>query len=210
MEWEEWRRIYKKILEDFGFEEARDEEAARIAAGIKKSNISLGEMKKIISGKVVTICGAGENLEEEIGEIEGVVIAADEATSVLMANGIFPHIIATDLDGNIEDIIDANEKGSIAIVHAHGDNMDALRKYLPLFRGKILLTTQAKPFNEIYNFGGFTDGDRAYCLARHFKAREIKLVGFDFEKPREKEGKDMEVKKKKLEWARKIIEMSQN
>ena len=210
MEWEEWRRIYKKILEDFGFEEARDEEAARIAAGIKKSNISLGEMKKIISGKVVTICGAGENLEEEIGEIEGVVIAADEATSVLMANGIIPHIIATDLDGNIEDIIDANEKGSIAIVHAHGDNMDALRKYLPLFRGKILLTTQAKPFNEIYNFGGFTDGDRAYCLARHFKAREIKLVGFDFEKPRKKEGKDMEVKKKKLEWARKIIEMSQN
>jgi len=42
-------------------------------------------------------------------------------------------------------------------------------------------TTQLKPFGKLHNFGGFTDGDRAVCLAEHFKAGLIILAGMDFE-----------------------------
>jgi len=207
MEWRQWKPIYEKILKDFGFNRQKDEEAAKLAAEIAKSNVTPKKLEGIIHGKVVSICGAGKNLEEEMGKIEGIVIAADEATTSLLKHGIIPHIITTDLDGNIEDLIKANKEGSIVIIHAHGDNMESLKSWLPFFKGKILLTTQSKPFDAVYNFGGFTDGDRAYCIAKHFNAKKIKLIGFDFENPRKKKGKDIRIKKKKLEWAKKIIEV---
>lgn len=205
MEWEEWRPIYEEILREFSYSKEKDEKAAKIAVKISRSNIGINDLKKLIYRKVVSICGAGKNLEDELNEIEGIVIAADEATSILLFHNIIPHIITTDLDGNINDLIKANEKGSIVIIHAHGDNIDSLKKYLLFFKGKIMLTTQSKPFGNIYNFGGFTDGDRAYCIAKHFKARKIKLIGFDFDNPKPKKGKDLEIKRKKLKWARKII-----
>ncbi len=205
MEWNEWEALYEEILKDFGYEKKKDEEAARIAANIARSNVTLEELRRLIEGNVVSICGAGRNLDEEIEKIEGIIMAADEATSFLLLRNIIPHIVTTDLDGNVEDILKVNESGCIVAIHAHGDNIEALKEWLPLFRGKILITCQSKPFDTIYNFGGFTDGDRAYCMAKHFKAEKIKLIGFDFEKPREKEGKDMEVKRKKLRWAKRII-----
>jgi len=206
MIWEEWKPLYEEILHDMGYDEKRDKKAAEMAAEIKKSNVFPDDLKKIIYGKIITICGAGENLEKEIKNIEGIIMAADEATSLLLSHHIYPHIITTDLDGNVEDIIHANERGSIVVIHTHGDNLEAVKNYLHLFNEKIMITTQTEPFDGVYNFGGFTDGDRAYCIARHFGAREIKLVGFDFEKPREKKGKNMDLKKKKLRWAKKIIE----
>ena len=206
MEWEEWKPIYEKILLEFQFSIKKDEESAFVASKIKKGNVSPSEIKKIIFDRIVTICGAGKNLINEIGEIEGVIISADEATSILLNEGIIPDIITTDLDGNVDDILYANKIGSIAVIHAHGDNIENLKEHLPKFSGKIMITTQSRPFNEIYNFGGFTDGDRAYCMAKHFKAKEIKLIGFDFENPSPKKGKDIEIKKKKLRWAKKIIE----
>ncbi|HEC87844.1 MAG TPA: DUF115 domain-containing protein [Thermoplasmata archaeon] len=206
MEWNEWKPFYEKILMDFGFSIRKDEESAILAVKIKKSNVSPKEIKKIIFNKIVSICGAGKKLKDEMNEMEGIIISADEATSILLDKKIFPDIITTDLDGNVDDILYANRKGSIAIIHAHGDNMKNLEEYLPKFSGKIMITTQSKPFNGIYNFGGFTDGDRAYCIAEHFKAKKIKLIGFDFENPAPKKGKNMEIKKRKLRWAEKIIE----
>jgi uncharacterized Rossmann fold enzyme len=41
-------------------------------------------------------------------------------------------------------------------------------------------TTQVKPLQNVYNFGGFTDGDRAVFLANEFGAINIVLVGMDF------------------------------
>ena len=206
MEWYEWEPFYEEILREFGFSREKEWKAVNVAIKIAKSTISVGELKDIIENRIVSVCGAGENLENEMGRMEGIIIAADEATTILLNHKIIPHIITTDLDGNIGDIMKANEKGSIVIIHAHGDNIEALMKYLPSFPGKIMLTTQMEPFNGIYNFGGFTDGDRAYCIASHFGAKKIKLIGFDFEKPREKKGKNAEIKIKKLQWAKKIIE----
>jgi uncharacterized Rossmann fold enzyme len=207
MNFEEWEEIYKKIVDDFGYKIEEDKKAAHILSRLleEKKRGDKTELTKIIEKNEVTVCGAGKNLENEIDKIKGMVMAADEATSVLMKNGIVPGIIVTDLDGDIEWQIRANERGSIVIIHAHGQNSDALKKWIPCFGGKIIGTTQAEPFDAIYNFGGFTDGDRAYCIAHHFKARIIHLIGFDWDSVNPKEGKDLKIKEKKLQWAKKII-----
>ncbi|MFQ5884773.1 MAG: hypothetical protein ACE5IO_06705, partial [Thermoplasmata archaeon] len=68
----------------------------------------------------------GPNLPDEIGGIQGVLIAADEATSILLQHGMTPNIVMTDLDGNVEDLVRANELGGVVIIHAHGDNQDEI------------------------------------------------------------------------------------
>jgi len=94
----------------------------------------------------------------------------------------------------------------LAVVHAHGDNMEALKMYIHKFK-RVLPTVQVEPFPGVYNFGGFTDGDRAVCLAEHFKAREIVLYGFDFHGSVGKYSftKNEELKRKKLLWAERIV-----
>ncbi|MBC7129328.1 MAG: DUF115 domain-containing protein [Thermoplasmatales archaeon] len=207
MEWGKWKKIYEEILRDFGYSMEEDEKSAKIAEKLSSNNEKIDEryLKELIEGKIVTICGAAIS-EKDIEKIEGVIISADETTSFLMGKGILPDIITTDLDGNVEDILNANERGSIVIIHAHGDNIDAIKNYLRKFKGKIMITTQSKPFGNVYNFGGFTDGDRAYCIAKHFNAKKINVVGFDFSNPVKKDRKNLENKRKKLEWAKKIMD----
>lgn len=210
MDFEDWETTYKKIVDDFSYSIEDDKKAAHILSRLikEKKTGNKKELSEIIENKELTICGAGKNLENEIKKIKGMVMAADEATSTLMNNDIVPGVIVTDLDGDVEWQIRANERGSIVIVHAHGENRDALKKWIPCFSGKIIGTTQAEPFDDIYNFGGFTDGDRAYCIAQHFKARVIHLIGFDFDRVNPKEGKDLRIKEKKLQWAKRIINNS--
>ena len=163
-------------------------------------------LDKIIE-RDVTVYGFGPNLEQEIEEVTpiGTIISADGATGELVKKGIFPDIFTTDLDGNVEAQILANGKGAVAVIHAHGDNIQRLKDCVPFFPGRITPTTQAKPFDKIYNFGGFTDGDRAVMIARHFGATRILLVGFDFVNARMQRNKDMDVKRRKLEWAHRLI-----
>ena len=52
-------------------------------------------------------------------------------------------------------------------------------KFTPFFTN-VIGTTQAQPLGNIYNFGGFTDGDRAIFLAVALGAAEITLAGMDF------------------------------
>ena len=88
------------------------------------------------------------------------------------------------------------------VVHAHGDNLDALKRYVPQLE-RIIGTVQCRPPPGLYNFGGFTDGDRCVFLAQELGAASIKLVGFDFED----EGVTPR-KKKKLAWAKRLIDLA--
>lgn len=213
MKYSDWDPIYREILVDFGFEQEKDEEAASVASetvtckreGIEKIK---QEVEGRIRGKIALICGNAPCLErdiiergfEDILDRKYVVIAADGATSVLLHNAIIPNLVVSDLDGNITDIIYANRLGAIIVVHAHGDNIDMLKKVLPVLNGDVICTTQSKPVNNVFNFGGFTDGDRCVFLAKEFGAEKIELIGFDYE--------DEEVtarKKKKLKWAKRLI-----
>lgn len=139
-----------------------------------------------------------------------VPIACDGATRAVMEGGIVPMVIVTDLDGEVEFQLDAARKGAILVVHAHGDNKEALKKWLPLMEGKVIPTCQCGPRGDVKNFGGFTDGDRAVFLAEALGARTAVLVGFDFNTVGEKPGNasfNKAVKGRKLVWASLLIEL---
>ncbi|MGB2842668.1 MAG: 6-hydroxymethylpterin diphosphokinase MptE-like protein [Halobacteriota archaeon] len=213
MKYSDWEPIYEKILEDFGFDREKDDEAARVALelitrkGRVRKNVKQ-EIEKLIKGKRVIICGNAPCLERDVREREkelnisssSRVIAADGATSVLLRNAIIPNLVVTDLDGDVADIIHANRLGSIIVVHAHGDNIEMLKKVLPALNENVICTTQSEPLRNVHNFGGFTDGDRCVFLAKEFGAKEIELIGFDFE-----DKHVSEKKKKKLKWAKRLI-----
>lgn len=203
MEFSEWEPLYLQILADFGFDRSEDEESARILSDLLRGKRgTLQDLHDIISGRDIAVCGNAPSFAAEIESIrqDQVVIAADGATTVLIAHQMIPDVIITDLDGIIDDIISANKKGSFVVVHAHGDNIPAVRSVVPLL-DRMIGTTQSKPLDNIHNFGGFTDGDRCVFLARAFHAGSVTLFGFDYDDP------DVsDVKQKKLTWAKRLIE----
>lgn len=204
MDFKKWEPVYSAILEDMGFSREEDEHAALLLSNMldpaKTADVSV--LREIIEGREVLVCGNAPGLRDELKSIDTekyVVIAADGAAAVVLDSGTVPEIIVTDLDGNVRREIDANRKGSIMVVHAHGDNIDKLERYVSLF-DNIIGSTQSVPLENIHNFGGFSDGDRCVFLAREFRASGITLVGFDFD-----DKNVTPVKQKKLRWARKLI-----
>lgn len=204
MEFELWEPIYLDILKDMGFSREKDEHAAiflsRMLDPAKTADVSV--LEKLIAGKSVLVCGNAPCLGDELDSTDTsayVIIAADGATAVLVDRGIVPDVIVTDLDGDVEKEIVANEQGAIIVVHAHGDNIDKLENYVPLLKNAIG-STQSVPLENVYNFGGFSDGDRCVFLAKEFGASEVKLLGFDFD-----DDDVTSIKKKKLTWAKRLI-----
>jgi len=196
---EDWEPYYLRILGDLGFDRAGDEEAARLLSAILPRD-SLATLRRRIRGKTVTVCGNGPNLAAELDRIRGTAIAADGAANRLFAEGIRPEAIVTDLDGATEAFVGMNRAGTVIVVHAHGDNRDLLRFWVPLFPGPLVGTTQARPFDRIHNFGGFSDGDRAVFLALALDAAGVALAGFLLDDPAVNP-----VKRKKLLWARTLL-----
>nr|WP_300984819.1 6-hydroxymethylpterin diphosphokinase MptE-like protein [Methanospirillum sp.] len=199
--YEEWEPVYLEICDYFSFDPAEDERAACILAGLTKQDAS-ELLKRLIRGETVTVCGNAPSLSRELDRITGVVIAADAASEVLIRHGITPDVIVTDLDGIDDYAVELNRRGTILVVHAHGDNIPRIKRWVPLLNGPLLLTTQGKPFNHVHNYGGFTDGDRAVFLGQEMGASEIKLAGFDLDDP------DVTpMKRGKLLWARKMLSL---
>jgi len=205
MDFKDWEPHYVDILREFGYSREADERAARILdETLAGARVEPRVLEKMLRGQEVFVAGNGPSLKDEIAGHEGILVAADEAASVAMQAGFGPDIVVTDLDGDVKDQIKANVKGAIVVIHAHGDNIPAIRRWAPLFRGRVMATTQSRPFSRVYDFGGFTDGDRAVFLANHFGASKIQLLGFDFEHPSPKD-ENPAVKLRKLAWAKKLI-----
>ncbi len=201
MEFEDWEPFYLRIVDDLGLSrDADDAVAAELDRILGGTRSTLAEIRSLLRGQVVTVAGNGASLETDLLGAEGVLITADEATSVALSNGLHPALLVTDLDGRVEDQIRANAEGTIAVVLGHGDNRAAVRSWAPRFTGRTMATTQSTPVGRLYDFGGFTDGDRAVYLADHFGAKEIRLAGWDFEHPSAKD-EDPARKKRKLDWA---------
>jgi uncharacterized Rossmann fold enzyme len=200
MNWREWEPLYREILADFGFDRSRDEESARRLDGLLKGRPA-PDLRPLLAGRRVAVCGKGPSLDQSIGTLAPgeVVVSANGATTRLLARGVVPAVVVTDLDGPIEDLLEANRRGAAMVVHAHGDNMERLPAVALMER--VLGTTQAEPFGSLRNFGGFTDGDRCVFLARAHGAASVRLLGFDFDDP-----SVGPVKRKKLEWARKLLQ----
>ena len=189
MEFGLWEKYYTEILEDFGFSRENDEESARLLDEILSTEgcLTLDELGEIVgfSDKYI-VFGAGPSLKEHVTFLKEnydlrdyVLVSADGATTALVEQKLAPDIIATDLDGNLDDILLANFRGANVVIHAHGDNIEKITKLTPFFTS-VLGTTQAQPVGNLYNFGGFTDGDRAIFLSVALGASEITLAGMDF------------------------------
>ncbi|ANF21954.1 6-hydroxymethylpterin diphosphokinase MptE-like protein [Thermococcus piezophilus] len=184
MEWKEWEPFYLRIVREMGYSIEKDREAAQILRALLLEGdeyILKEELGAVIERKIY-VFGAGPSLEKALEKFDfsdGTLIAADGATSALLEFGLVPDIVVTDLDGRIPDLKIANDRGSFLVIHAHGDNIEKMNVYVPIFQ-RILGTCQTEPLDIVYNFGGFTDGDRAAFLAEALGAREIVLVGFDF------------------------------
>lgn len=210
MDFEVWEPYYRQILLDFGFDPEADERSARILSDLLKDKEQASEdmLSNKIKGRDAAVVGGAGHLERGLKENHswGVLMAADGTTSVLMRRSLVPDIIVTDLDGRIEDQIEANRRGAIVAIHAHGDNIPQIERYVPRFTGAIIGTVQCRPHGTLKNFGGFTDGDRAAIMAGHFGARSIRLIGFDFDEVGEKADCDRITKKRKLAWARRLID----
>lgn len=189
MEFGLWERYYNEILDDFGFSRSGDENSAKVLDEIlsEEGCLTLDDLAQIVSfSDKYIVFGAGPSLKEHIIYLKEnydlkdyVLVAADGATTALIEERLSPDIVATDLDGNIDDILLANLRGANIVVHAHGDNLDEVIKFTSFFNN-VLGTTQAQPVGNVYNFGGFTDGDRAIFLAVALGASEITLAGMDF------------------------------
>jgi len=208
MEWAEWRPLYLEILDDLVFDIRADMESAEKLSKLVV-NKRIPNHSTIVEklGQHVSIAGAAASLEDDIGTLSAGdrLISAGSATARLMDMGIIPDIIVTDLDGDADKEIEAIENGALAFIHAHGDNMNIIGQVVPGLTMPFVPTVQCKPFGNVYNFGGFTDGDRAVLMAKHFGVKEIRTIGWDLEHPYPKENGDIEMKSRKLRWASEII-----
>ena len=203
MEFDEWEPVYEAILRDFGYDRRGDERAREVLASLT-DGFDLERLSSLRAA-TVAIAGAGPSLETEAAleraRTADAVVAASTAVDVLTANGIEVDCMVTDLDKNPETVRRLTDDGTPVAVHAHGDNVPAVRDVVPDCADEYVLpTTQAAPRGPVRNLGGFTDGDRAAFLADHLGAAELVFPGWDFDD----EAVDP-TKRRKLEWAERLL-----
>ncbi|MGB9630529.1 MAG: 6-hydroxymethylpterin diphosphokinase MptE-like protein [Candidatus Methanodesulfokora sp.] len=203
-----WMPVYMSIAAELGLDIEADRKATALMDKLMaEKEDKVEELELLIKGERVNVLGNGPSLPEHLEKIDGIVIAADAAASVYKrVTGKEPDLIVTDLDGPPEII----KMRSLKVVHAHGDNMDKLKMFVP-FMEELVATTQVEPKGKVHNFGGFTDGDRAVFISMMAGARSVILIGMDFNSVTEYDvlaGKDIRRKRKKLEIAKRLIDMA--
>ena len=192
MDFNEWEGWYKEILGTLGFSREGDENTAALLDKIldEKGCLTLEQFSDEIMEKKDTskfiVVGAGPSIKKHIKYVKEnydlndyLIVSADGATTAMLEDDLVPDIVATDLDGKMDDLLAANSLGSYFVIHAHGDNEPLIDKWTTSF-DKILGTTQSKPVGHLYNFGGFTDGDRAMFFTLALGCEEMVLAGMDF------------------------------
>ena len=203
MNFETFEPIYEAILTDFGFGREADEHARDIAEELS-TPFRLSRFDEW-EEETVAIVGAAPSLRDEesmaLAREATVVVAASTAADVLRDAEIDIDCMVTDLDKNPETAAELTRQGVPVAAHAHGDNIPAIREWLPQFAARnTLTTTQASPVGSVYNMGGFTDGDRAAFLADHVGAGRLTFPGWEFDDP-----EVTPMKARKLEWAARLL-----
>ena len=206
-----WNKKYNEILKEFGYSKKDDIESAKILNSKITKKIPKKTLTKLIQNNDVFIIGAGPSLLKSIKTLKkfsnGVKIVADGAIQAFLENDLKADILVTDLDGDLKSIKKIGKTNTLIFVHAHGDNIEKL----DLVSGfkNWAGTTQTKEFGKLYNFGGFTDGDRCVFLANYFNAKNIILVGMDFGNTIGKYSKNISnktLKRKKLRFGKGLLE----
>ncbi|MGC8609349.1 MAG: 6-hydroxymethylpterin diphosphokinase MptE-like protein [Thermoplasmata archaeon] len=202
MNLKEWMLIYKNICSDLGIDPDTD-----LLSSFLLSRFVGKEKLLPLKNENIYVIGNAPWISEIIDEVPESVtsVVADSAIDAYFKYRGPPDYIVSDLDGNVDLIEKCKNEGSKIIIHAHGDNMDKIMKYSYIFDDQTIGTTQNLPLKNVYNFFGFTDGDRAAFIADYLVTENIYLVGFDFEHPSFKQNGDPLRKKKKLGWAKRLL-----
>jgi uncharacterized Rossmann fold enzyme len=191
MQWNNWKSFYEEIIVKLQIDPQEDFKSTKILQQhfhdrLKQVQTQLKRLKELCQ-KTCIIFGAGPSLSNDLSEClqagllsSCTTITADGATSEFILRKIIPSIIVTDLDGNMDHIETAARKGSMLVIHAHGDNKKEVNKWIPrLLKFNPIPTTQIEPIPPVENFGGFTDGDRAVFMAVECGCTTLALAGFD-------------------------------
>lgn len=214
MEYADWAPVYRKIAAEFGFPWEAEEIAGRTLQGLLRPESRLRTVERLrsrIAGRTVVILGLAPGTTVPALSSLGpetptpILIAADGAAELCLSAGIVPDLLVTDLDGPVPSEITANSRGAFTLLHAHGDNREAVLRWVREFPGASGGSWAGPPGEGLVNFGGFTDGDRAAFLAEELGAKRILLAGFDFERTSEPEGPSRAVKLRKLAWAKELL-----
>ena len=193
----DFRPDYEKILLSFGFKELDDARSRDKLRDLLLSTNWHGVIKefvKRIKNKWVVVAGCGPTGPIELQEVirdagdrlkvKYAFIAADGASRYLIQQNIIPTAVFSDLDGITPELMrDLNQNDTIFVIHAHGDNLNAIETFkmqIKLSRW-IIGTTQTVPKHPLINPGGFTDGDRILYFLSHLPPTfKILLIGMDF------------------------------
>jgi uncharacterized Rossmann fold enzyme len=210
VEYARWAPQYERIARAFRFPEARERAAAaelRQLLPDKAKSDPLGRCRTRIAGREAIVVGlapeAGAPPFDRLPAATGgrVVLAADGAAAPCLRAGIVPDLVVTDLDGPVASEVTANARGALVVIHAHGDNLPALRGWVPEFSGELAGSWSGPPEAELIDVGGFTDGERAAFLAEHCGATSVLLWGFDFRRVDEADPAERARKLAKLRFA---------
>ena len=206
-----WTKKYNEILLEFGYNRKDDIRSSKILNSKISKKIPKTTISKLIKNNDVFVIGAGPSLIKSIKTLKkfpnAIKIVADGAIQVFLENDLKADILITDLDGDLNSIKRIGKTNTKIFVHAHGDNVDKLN----LVSGfkNWTGTTEVKEFGKLYNFGGFTDGDRCVFLANYFNAKNIILIGMDFGNTIGKYSKNISnktLKRKKLRFGKELLE----
>lgn len=202
MDLSEWMGIYREILRDMGYSEERDGQSARHLAERLGGRhlVDIRDIRFALAGRVVVVTGGAVPSDDPGTVVEGhePILACGRSIRICLDAGKVPAMVFTDLDGDMEAQMEASRRGSITVVHAHGDNMGA-HHLLDGFTGPLVGTCQCEPVPPLHNFGGFTDGDRAVAFAIEMGVARVKLIGFRFDDA------PTPTKARKLAWAERIV-----
>jgi len=191
--------IQDDIRKSFGWDVKSDlESATQLVAECKNPPASV----RFNSRVTVVGAAASPNTKTTYPTIvaDGAVGAVADLSSVAL--------IVTDGDGTpyLEQALNI---GIPICLHAHGDNVESWKRVLSLIDSnqEVILTHQTPYSIEgMYNPGGFTDGDRAVCVALALGASEVELIGYSTKTVGQWSGTTDEKRKLiKLGWMKKIL-----
>ena len=122
--------------------------------------------------------------------------------------------VVSDLDGE-PHLSKAVERNIPLVVHAHGDNIETWQACLTRWASSggipLVLTHQCDDvYEDAYNVGGFTDGDRAACflLALGVPVERLSFVGYSTDRVGPWSGAtDPDRKLAKLAWMARVLDL---
>lgn len=185
-----YRKFHDRIASSLKIDAGRD----RISRDILSKLLNqfdreriLEALRPILYNQVAFVFGAGPSLDSDIAGVKDaidrnrpVIVAADGAADALYEVGLEPRMLVTDLDSCSLESLQLNSRHGCVFVHAHGDNIELVRRVVPSLGSNTFGTTQVESVRNVWNFGGFTDGDRACYVANYFSPSCIVIAGMDF------------------------------